>query len=221
MNIKTVIWLIASVVVPILLLLILRTVFGVSEGEIALWLSGLRDSPLVVPTVIGLFCALAFIGAPQWALVGGAVLALGPIFGGVLSWVASLVSACLGFWIGHVAGAKRLEKIDAALIRKLSGAVQRNGFMTSLVVRLVPTGPAILVNLAAGVSKMRFLHFLAGTAIGIIPKILVIALIGAGVISGLSGSLMAVGFAALAAFAVLGSWWASQRLARRTNVSGE
>jgi len=213
LNVKTIIWLIASVAVPIGLLLVLRSVFGVSQDEIVTWLSSMRDTPFIVPMTIILFCGLAFVGAPQWLLVGATVIALGPVFGAILSWVASLVSASLGFWIGHFAGAKRLEKIDAALIQKLSGAVQRNGFVTSFVVRLVPTGPAILVNLAAGVSKIRFLHFFAGTALGIIPKILVIALIGAGVISGLSGSFMAIGFAALAGIAILASWMASRRLA--------
>jgi len=41
---------------------------------------------------------------------------------------------------------------------------------------------------------MKFRHFVAGTAIGILPKIIVIALISQGFISGFSGSLMAVFF---------------------------
>ncbi len=90
--------------------------------------------------------------------------------------------------------------------------------MTSLVVRLVPTGPAILVNLAAGVSRMKFRHFVAGTAIGILPKIIVIALISQGFISGFSGSLMAVFFAGLAGVAILLSWLARKRLEARSPV---
>ena len=112
-----------------------------------------------------------------------------------MSWVGSLAAAALGFWIGKTVGAERLRRLDAKLIRRISAAVRKNGFMTSLVVRLVPTGPAILVNLAAGVSRMKFRHFVAGTGIGIIPKIIVVCLISQGLISGLSGSLMAVFFA--------------------------
>jgi len=59
---------------------------------------------------------------------------------------------------------------------------------------------------------MKFSHFMGGTAIGIIPKIIVLALISQGFISGLSGSLMAVFFAALAALAILLSWLARKRL---------
>jgi len=146
------------------------------------------------------------------------VLAFGVWEGGVLSWVGSLLSAILGFGIGQGLGAERLRRVDAKLVRRLSSAVRKNGFMTSLVVRLVPTGPAILVNLAAGVSRMKFRHFIAGTAIGIVPKILIICLISQGLISGLSGSLMAVFFAALAIVAILLSWVARKRLEVHSQV---
>ncbi len=159
---------------------------------------------------------MAFVGAPQWMLITGTILAFGPWQGGSLAWIGSMTAAILGFGIGHVLGAERLQKIDAELIRKLSAAVRKNGFITSLVVRLVPTGPAILVNLAAGVSRMKFRHFLGGTAIGIIPKIVVVALISQGFMSGLSGSWMSVFFAALAAAAILLSWLARRRLEART-----
>lgn len=216
MNIKTLIWIVASLVIPIILLFIAKAVFGVSQAEITAWMTGLDQSPWAIPVTIFLFCALAFIGAPQWMLLTAAMITFGPIKGSLLSWVASLCSASLGFWIGHFLGADRLSRIDAKLISKLSNAVRRNGFMTSLVVRLVPTGPAILVNLAAGVSRMRYAHFLSGTAIGIIPKIIVVALISQGIISGLSGSFMALGFASLAGLAISLSWLARKRLEARS-----
>lgn len=172
----------------------------------------LSDSPWAIPVTIALFCGFAFIGAPQWMLITGTVLAFGVWEGGALSWIGSLAAAILGFGIGNFVGADRLRRIDAALVRKISAAVRRNGFMTSLVVRLVPTGPAILVNLAAGVSRMKFRHFVAGTAIGIIPKIIVVCLISQGLVSSLSGSLMALFFAGLAGFAILLSWFARKRL---------
>jgi len=149
-------------------------------------------------------------------LITGTVLAFGVWEGGILSWVGSLAAAVLGFWIGQLVGAERLNRLDAKLIQKISSAVRKNGFMTSLVVRLVPTGPAILVNLAAGVSRMKFLHFVAGTAIGIIPKIIVVGLISQGLISGLSSGFLGVVFAALAVVAILLSHSARKRLEARS-----
>ena len=216
MKTKTIIWVIASVILPLLLLYIAKTFFGVSQADINGWMTALDDTVWAIPVTIILFCLLAFIGAPQWMLVAGAILAFGTIEGSILSWSASLCSASLGFFLGQILGAERLSRVDDKLVQKLSNAVRKNGFMTSLVVRLVPTGPAILVNLAAGVSRMKYRHFLSGTAIGIIPKILIIALVGQGIISGLSGSYLAVGFATLAIIAISLSWIARRRLVERT-----
>jgi len=218
LNARTLFWLIASFLIPVVLVVGAQQAFDIDQGEFFAMMQYLSESPWAVPITIALFCGLAFIGAPQWMLITGTVLAFGVWEGGLLSWIGSLAAAMLGFWIGHGVGAERLRRLDAKLIRKLSAAVRKNGFMTSLVVRLVPTGPAILVNLAAGVSRMKFRHFVAGTSIGIIPKIVVVCLVSQGLISGLSGSLMAVFFAGLAGLAILLSWFARKRLEARSPI---
>ncbi len=212
MKTRAVLWLLVGLLIPVAIILAAQSLFDIDQAEFFAMMQRLSDSPWAIPITLGVFCGMAFIGAPQWMLITGTVLAFGPWEGSILAWCGSLAAAVLGFWIGHFIGAERLQKLDAKLIQKLSAAVRKNGFMTSLVVRLVPTGPAILVNLAAGVSRMKFRHFVAGTSIGIIPKIVVVALISQGLISGLSGSLMAVGFAGLAGVAILLSWMARKRL---------
>ena len=212
MTSRAILWLIASLLIPVVIVFSAKQFFDIDQAEFFAMMQTLSDSAWAIPVTLAIFCAMAFIGAPQWMLITGTVLAFGPWEGSLLAWCGSLAAAILGFWIGHFIGAERLRRLDAKLIRKLSAAVRKNGFMTSLVVRLVPTGPAILVNLAAGVSRMKFRHFVAGTSIGIIPKIVVVALISQGLISGLSGSMMAVGFAGLAGVAVLLSWMARKRL---------
>lgn len=218
MSKRSIFWLVSSVLLPVILVVMAQRVFSIDQAEFFDMMRGLSDSPWAMPVTILLFCALAFIGAPQWMLITGTVLAFGVWEGGALSWVGSLTSAILGFAMGHIVGAERLRRIDGELVQKLSRAVRKNGFMTSLVVRLVPTGPAILVNLAAGVSRMKFRHFVAGTALGIMPKIIIICLISQGLISSLSGSLMAIFFAGLAGLAILLSWLARNRLETRSRL---
>jgi len=218
LNRRALIWVIISLVLPVVILLIMQQLFDIDKSQFFDVMKTLSDSPWAIPITIFLFCIMAFIGAPQWMLITGTILAFGPWQGGCLSWLGSMAAAMLGFALGHYVGAERMQKLDAKLIQKLSAAVRRNGFMTSLVVRLVPTGPAILVNLAAGVSKMKFSHFLGGTAIGILPKIIVVALISQGFMSGLSGSWRAMFFAGLAGLAILLSWLARKRLEAQSPI---
>ena len=72
-------------------------------------------------------------------------------------------------------------------VSRLISVVRRNGFVTSFAVRFVPTGPFVLVNMAAGVSGMKFPMFTLGTALGIIPKIVIVGLLAQGIVSGRDG----------------------------------
>jgi uncharacterized membrane protein YdjX (TVP38/TMEM64 family) len=51
-------------------------------------------------------------------------------------------------------------------------------FTATLMLRLMPVGSNILLNLAAGLSAVRLLPFLAASAIGFVPQTLIFALFG-------------------------------------------
>jgi len=179
-----------------------KVFLNIDSDAVNFAIGALADSPWALPVTIVIFCAAAFIGAPQWMLITASILAFGPVQGGIYAWAATLISAALDFWIARKIGVSaldtRLKVMSSQMLTKISQAIRKNGFTTSFVVRLVPTGPFVLVNFAAGLSKMKFRAFLAGTALGIIPKIMVIVLIGLGVVSGVNKSLMAIFFGLLA-----------------------
>ena len=90
--------------------------------------------------------------------------------------------------------------------------IAKNGFLASLVVRLVPAAPFVAINMAGGVTPMRFTSFIAGTAIGIVPKILLTVMAGNSVV-GARGGAMLVNIAVL--IVVLLVWLGAGLLARR------
>lgn len=205
-----------GVIVAIALLVFGKAFLNIDSAQMNSILGALSESPWGLPVTIGIFCATAFIGVPQWMLITASVLAFGPVIGGIYAWVATLTSAALDFWIARRVGTKalhgRIEIMSRETLKKLTQAIRKNGFVTSFVVRLVPTGPFVLVNFAAGLSQMRFDAFLAGTALGIIPKIMVVMLIGLGVVSGVNQSYMAIVFAVLASLVIVISVLAQRRL---------
>ena len=69
-------------------------------------------------------------------------------------------------------------------MNRISAFVGRNGFFASMIVRIVPSAPFIVVNMAAGISRMSYWAFIGGLGVGVIPKTAVIAFLG--------GSLMAL-----------------------------
>jgi uncharacterized membrane protein YdjX (TVP38/TMEM64 family) len=160
---------------------------GISgEGTVETWLAA-AHGPWSLPVAVAAFAVLAFVGVPQFMLIAGAVVAFGPWQGLAYSWIGTLVSSIIGFYCGRAFGARLLRDYGGEGIRKFMKLIGRNGLMASLIVRLVPSAPFVVVNMAAGVTPMRFRDFLIGTAIGIIPKIALTAFAGNSVVQAMKG----------------------------------
>lgn len=180
------------------------------------FLASLRASPFGLPAVIAFFCVMAFLGAPQFGLIGATVLAFGPVLGFFYSWIATMCSASLTFWIGRLSGMSLVRRYGGDSIQRMSRFMGRNALVASAVVRNVPTAPFIVVNMAFGVSEAKYILFLAGLALGVIPKTLLTALFGQAVASSLAGNPV---FAVIAVVAMAVLWiplmlFARSRIAR-------
>jgi uncharacterized membrane protein YdjX (TVP38/TMEM64 family) len=158
------------------------------NGEVTVeqWLSA-AHGPWALPVAVGAFAVLAFIGVPQFVLIAAAVVAFGPWTGFAYSWIGTLVSSLVGFWLGRTFGSRLLQDLAGDGVAKFMRLIGKNGFLASLIVRLVPSAPFIVVNMAAGVTPMRLLDFTAGTAVGIIPKIALTAFAGNSIVQALKG----------------------------------
>ena len=154
---------------------------NVDQSAIADVLRGLRHAWWAPAAVAIMFIVLAFIGAPQVVLIAATVAVFGPEEGAVLSWGSTMISAIVGFYVGRAAGAEALRRIGGELIQRLTRRVKENALLAALIIRLVPSGPFIIVNMALGATGMRSAPFLIGSGIGFAPKILLIAFAGHGV----------------------------------------
>jgi len=166
-----------------------------------------------LPVAVGAFAVLAFLGVPQIVLIAAAVVAFGPWLGMFYSWVGTLVSAQVGFWMGRMFGARLLRDLSGNGVNRFMKLIGQNGFLASLIVRLVPSAPFIVVNMAAGVTPMRMRHFTAGTALGIIPKIVLTAFAGNSIVQSLKGQGSWFHYLTMAAVAAvwIGVGWYARR----------
>ena len=115
------------------------------------------DGPWGVPALILTFCACAFIGVPQFLLIGVAVYAFGPMWGAVWSWLATLCSGSVTFWVGRFFGQATLQQLGEGRLKRFADFVARNAFAASAIVRNVPTGPFLMVNMIFGGDPFEFL----------------------------------------------------------------
>ncbi|HWA62417.1 MAG TPA: TVP38/TMEM64 family protein [Caulobacteraceae bacterium] len=191
--------------------------------EVEHWLTAARG-PWALPVAVAAFAALAFLGVPQFVLIAAAVVAFGPWQGMLYSWIGTWISSLVGFWLGRAFGARLLKDLASRGVDQFMALIGKNGFMASLVVRLVPSAPFIVVNMAAGVTPMRLLDFAAGTGIGIVPKIALTAFAGNSAVRAMSGGGMGhVALLAAAAALWIGAGLVARRWlkARERQASGE
>ncbi len=161
--------------------------FGHAEDEVARWLAGYRSGPWGLLATIALFTASAFVGAPQFILIALCVLVFGPWHGFAYSWVATVVSAGVTYWIGRGPAARMLDKLGgegAARLKKLIGS---NAFSASFIIRNVPSAPFVVVNAAFGTVRANYWAYLTGCALGVLPKTAMVAFFGGSFMTAVKG----------------------------------
>lgn len=146
---------------------------GLEQAEA--WLRSLAGSPWGLPAVVAVFCVAAFLGVPQFALLAAAVAVFGPLIGGIYGWIANMLSGALTFWIGRAGGEAAVRRYAGPRAQKLSVLIGRNALIASAVVRTVPAGPFLIVNMVFGASAAKFRDYWIGMGLGILPKVTLVA----------------------------------------------
>jgi len=181
----------------------------------------LVDGPWGVPALILTFCTCAFIGVPQFLLIGMAIYAFGPSWGAIWAWVATLCSGSMTFGVGRIFGNALIDRLGQGRIKRFADFVARNAFAASAIVRNVPTGPFLMVNMVFGAIRANYFHYLAGLALGVIPKIALVAFGLQAIQAALQGNLVIASGAGLATIAVFlgGFFYVRYRRRKGENVA--
>lgn len=118
------------------------------------------------------------IGVPRlWACaVAGAIY--GATTGALVAWVGTVLGAVLNFMMGRWVLRGPVKRRMPVRLRPWFKRFAQSGFRWSFYVRLFPLSNATVMNLVCGASRMRFVEFLAGTALGYLPFTVAFALFG-------------------------------------------
>ena len=106
-----------------------------------------------------------FVPGTLLTALGAAIF--GPYYGFLYVWVGAMVGASAAFWIGRTLGREFAASLIGDRLKKYDDAIERNGFATTLYLRLVYF-PFTPMNFGMGVTKVRFWDYFFGTGLGII-----------------------------------------------------
>lgn len=127
-----------------------------------------------VAAVCGFALALT-VAVPLVFLTLVALVAFGPLAGFACAMAGALVGAAASYGIGRFLGREVVRRLAGERINRLSQRLARRGVLAVIAVRLVPVAPFAVVNMVAGASHIRLRDLLLGTAIGMTPATLAMA----------------------------------------------
>lgn len=126
---------------------------------------------LAWPLQLGVFVVAACLAVPLSLLVLLTVLVLGPALGAATSLLGGTLAGVLSFGAGSLLGRQAVAQLAGPRVQALNELVARRGLPAVIVVRLVPAAPFAIVNLVLGATRIAWLPFLLGNAVGMLPMI--------------------------------------------------
>jgi uncharacterized membrane protein YdjX (TVP38/TMEM64 family) len=127
----------------------------------------------------GLFALASLTPAPASVLTVGAGALFGWAVGTPVAFAGALVGALAGFGMARTLGRSTVEGLGGQRLARLDAMLRERGLLAVIGIRLVPLGPAAMVNAACGLTAVRTRDYVTGTAIGLLPGIVTFVAFGA------------------------------------------
>lgn len=167
------------IVAIILLLFIMAKIFKVNElvsfeainNNLDLFKEFVHDNVFIASVLFvsgyTIVVALALPIATVLSLVSGLVMGVG--LGVFLVVVGATLGASINFLLTRYLLGENIQRKYANKLTNINEEINKNGKNYLLTLRLIPLFPFFLINIAAGLSNVKFKTFFWTTSIGIIP----------------------------------------------------
>jgi phosphatidylserine/phosphatidylglycerophosphate/cardiolipin synthase-like enzyme/uncharacterized membrane protein YdjX (TVP38/TMEM64 family) len=174
----------AILVVAALLAYPLTPLGGLGLEQAIARLHELTAGPTGLAGVLVGFVVLATLGVPVTVLLVALGVVQGVLLGIGFGLAGVLGSAAAGRAIGGLFP-ERCDPDDDGegehLLRRVARHVRRRGTLSMVLIRNLPVAPFGVVSVACGVAGVPWSSFLLGTALGMLPGIVLLVLLGRGI----------------------------------------
>lgn len=176
------------------------------------WARSFSFAPWAPIVVLLLYTPASIVLFPRPVITVFAVAAFGPWHGFAYAFLGILAAAVATYVIGLRLDRKAIRRIARGRLNRLTQIMRRRGVLAMTAVRFLPLAPFAVVNVVAGAMRIRPAHFIAGSALGILPGTLVTTVFGDQLIDALRDP-RSIDFWPLAALALamVASTWLVQR----------
>jgi len=133
--------------------------------------AGIAQWPAAPALLLAGYVVAATFAVPITLLIAATGLVFGAWPGFAYAGLGSMAAAAATYGLGRWLGRDAVRRLAGARANRLSERIGRRGVVAMAVLRLLPIAPFTVVNLVAGASHIGLRDFLVGTAIGMLPGI--------------------------------------------------
>ncbi len=154
--------------------------FPVTDRLLA-FVGWIRDAgPLGMAVFVATYVVACVLSLPAAVLTLGAGFAYGIATGAALVWVGATLGAVVAFVLGRTVARGAIARRAEAnpKFAAIDRAVGREGLKIVLLTRLSPVFPFTLLNYLYGVTQVSLRDYVAGTAVGMIPGVVMYVYLG-------------------------------------------
>ncbi|MEX2332993.1 MAG: VTT domain-containing protein [Pseudohongiella sp.] len=141
-------------------------------------LSALQRTPWLLPLIIVIYVVALLLMFPLTVLVVVTAMLFGPWWGLLYAGAGTLSSSAVTFWVGRMLGEAPLQRYSGRYVTSLRRYMGERSIRSMIVINLLPLAPFTFTNLMAGAFSLPFPRYMLGSAIGIIPGLAVVTLLG-------------------------------------------
>lgn len=130
---------------------------------------------------VGMATILAAVGFPRQVIAFMGGYAFGMLEGSALALLATTLGCILAFAYARIVGRSFVQRHFGKKVARFDNILADSPFLTTLLIRFLPVGSNVATNLIAGVSHVRVIPFVLGSAAGYLPQTAIFVLMGSGV----------------------------------------
>ena len=138
------------------------------------WLASVSIFALLYTVVVALSLPLALV----LTLTGGFLF--GPVIGALLSVSSATLGSTVAFLACRTAFGDTLARRAGPTVNSLADGFRRDAFSYLFTLRILPIAPLLLINIAAGLARVRVGTFMTASFIGMLPGSFVYSFLGSG-----------------------------------------
>jgi len=149
-----------------------------NEARIKSWVEGFGwFGPMII--ILAMVFQMFLLVIPSILLCIVAILAYGPIWGTIISFIAIITASTVGYSIGRYVGdGLILYLLGEKVLQKVSIFLENYGFWAVTITRINPFISNDAISFVAGVLKIKYWKFISATVLGISPLLILIAFMG-------------------------------------------